>query len=66
MDKQINCCLCESKLDKDCVGINKKLLGRKVTRFLCMQCLAAHLDISEEDLYTKIREFKDQGCALFT
>lgn len=65
MEKPVKCCLCESKLDKDTIGLNKKLLGRKLTKFFCMDCLAAHIDISVEDLYAKIREFKDQGCTLF-
>jgi biotin operon repressor len=52
-------------LDKDTIGINKKLLGRKLTKFLCMNCLAANIDISVEDINAKIREFKDQGCTLF-
>jgi len=65
MEKPVKCCLCESKLDKDTIGLNKKLLGRKLIKFLCMDCLAAHIDISVEDLYVKIIEFKDQGCTLF-
>lgn len=65
MEKPVKCCLCESRLDKDTVGLNKKLLGRKLTKFFCMDCLAAHTDISVQDLYEKIRELKDQGCTLF-
>ena len=65
MEKQVKCCLCESRLDKDCIGINKKLLGRRITRFLCIKCLATHLDIDVEDIYARISEIKDQGCALF-
>ena len=65
MGKPIRCCLCENKLDKDAIGLNKKLLGEKLTKFLCIDCLAAHIDISVEDLYAKIRDFKDQDCALF-
>lgn len=65
MEKSVKCCLCESKLDKDTIGLNKKLFGKKLTKFFCMDCLAAHIDISVEDLYAKISEFKDQGCTLF-
>jgi hypothetical protein len=65
MEKSVKCCLCESKLDKVTIGLNKKFLGRKITKFLCIECLAAHIDISVEDLYEKIKEFKDQGCTLF-
>jgi hypothetical protein len=65
MPKATKCYLCESKLDKNAVGLNKKLLGIKLKRFLCVDCLATHLDVSTEDLYAKIIEFKDQGCTLF-
>lgn len=65
MEKLVKCRLCESKLDKDAIGLNKKLLGRKLTKFFCIDCLAAHIDISVEDLYAKISEFKEQGCTLF-
>ncbi len=59
------CYLCESKLDKDAIGLNKKLFDKSPSRFLCIDCLAAHLDVSAEDLKEKISEFKDQGCTLF-
>lgn len=65
MGKAVKCCLCERKLDKDTIGLNKKLFGKKLTKFFCIDCLSAHIDISVEDLYAKISEFKDQGCTLF-
>ncbi len=65
MKKLKKCYLCEAKLDKDAIGLNMKLLDKSLSRFLCGVCLAAHLDISEEDLRVKISEFKDQGCTLF-
>jgi uncharacterized protein YlaI len=65
MEKTKKCYLCEAKLDKDAIGLSKKLLGKNLSRFLCIDCLAAHLDVSAEDLVAKINEFKDQGCTLF-
>ena len=65
MEKLVKCYLCESNLDKNTIGLNKKFLGRKLTKFLCIDCLAAHIDISVEDLLAKIEEFKSQGCTLF-
>ena len=65
MGEVIKCCLCESKLDKNATGLNKKLLGKSLSRFFCIDCLAAHLDVSPEDLYVKINEYKDQGCTIF-
>ena len=54
-----------NNLDKDTIGINKKLLGEKVNRFYCMDCLAGYLDTNVGDLLEKIEEFKDEGCTLF-
>jgi uncharacterized protein YlaI len=65
MDKAKKCYLCETKLDKDAIGLNKKLLGKNLTRFMCIDCLASHLEVSAEDLVAKISEFKEQGCTLF-
>ena len=65
MEKVKKCYLCESKLDKDAIGLNKKLLDKNLSRFLCIECLAAHLDVSVENLNAKIGVFIDQGCTLF-
>jgi biotin operon repressor len=65
MRKTKKCYLCESNLDKDAIGLNKKLVDKSINQFLCIACLASHLDISEEDLREKIEEFKKQGCVLF-
>ena len=64
MDKE--CIACSKKqLDKDTLGINKKLLGKEITRFYCMDCLADYLGCTVEDLLEKIQEFKEEGCSLF-
>ena len=52
-------------LDKDTVGINKKMLGKDIKSFYCMDCLADYLGCSVEDLLEKIEEFKEEGCTLF-
>lgn len=65
MGKALKCCVCGSKLDKNAVGLNKKLLDKNLSRYFCIDCLAAHLDISAEALHAKISEFKEQGCTLF-
>lgn len=65
MDKAKKCYLCEAKLNKDAIGLNKKLLDKNLTRSMCIDCLAAHLEVTTEDLIAKISEFKEQGCTLF-
>ena len=65
MRKIVKCCICESELEKNTVGLNKKFCGRKLTKYYCMICLASHLDVSVEDLMEKVEDFKAQGCMLF-
>jgi len=63
---KINCISCgKNNLDKNTIGINKKMFGRNISKFYCMDCLAEYLNTSIEDLQEKIEEFKDGGCKLF-
>lgn len=65
-NKNINCVSCfKVKLDKDTIALNKKLLGKKIERFYCIDCLAVYLNTTVEELIDKIEEFKEEGCALF-
>ncbi len=60
------CLACgKKKLDKDTIGINKKLLGKGLKKFYCMDCLADFLGCTVGDLLEKIIEFKNEGCNLF-
>lgn len=60
------CVACgKTNLDKDTVGINQKLLGKNITNYYCMDCLADFLECTVEDLLDKIEEFKADGCTLF-
>jgi uncharacterized protein YlaI len=60
------CYVCEKPVTaKNEVGINKKLFGRKITKFYCYACLAEHLELEIDELLDKIEDFKSQGCALF-
>ena len=62
----IECVICGKKhLDKDTIGINKKLLGTRIDNFYCMDCLADHLECTVDELLDKIEEFKEEGCTLF-
>lgn len=60
-------CICcrKNNLDKDTIGINKKLLGTDVSTFYCMDCLADYLNTTVEEILEKIEEFREEGCALF-
>ena len=62
----VNCIICgKSDLNKDTLGINKKLLGENITNYYCLDCLAEYLECTVEELLDKIEEFKAEGCKLF-
>lgn len=64
--KKINCIACGTEeLSKNTIGINKKLLGTDIENFYCMDCLASYLNVTVEELFEKIEEFKEEGCKLF-
>jgi len=41
-------------------------LGRNLNKFMCLSCLADYIGCTIDDLKTKIEEFKNQGCTLFS
>lgn len=65
-ENRIDCIVCGKKeLSKNEIGLNKKLLGREVYVFYCLDCLAAELNLTVEKLLSAIENFKEQGCILF-
>ena len=61
-----NCYVCnKERLNKNEIGLTKKLLDMNTKRFFCIDCLAEFLDVDTEFLLVKIEEFKEQGCKLF-
>ena len=62
----IDCVICgKEHLEKDTIGINKKMLGENIDNFYCMDCLAEYLGCTVQELLDKIEEFKEEGCKLF-
>ena len=61
-----NCVMCgKEHLNKDTIGINKKLLGEDIENFYCLDCLAEYLGCTVDELLDKIEESKEDGCKLF-
>lgn len=61
-----SCIICgKQDLNKDTVGINKKLLGTEIKNYYCLDCLADYLECTVDELLDKIEEFKAEGCKLF-
>ena len=65
MAKQKTCIECGATLKKDEVALSRKMLGRTISEFRCIDCLAETLDCDSDDLVIKIQELKEQGCTLF-
>jgi uncharacterized protein YlaI len=64
--KQINCAYCDKEnLSKNEIGLNKKLIHRQIERMMCLTCLAAYFEMTEEKLKEMIERLKQQGCSLF-
>ena len=63
--KQKTCTDCGVALKKDEVALSKKMLGREIIKFYCIECIAVILGCEVDDLVVKIQEFKEQGCTLF-
>lgn len=60
------CLSCSKEInDKDTIALNRKMLGRGILNFFCIECLANYLGTNAEYLFDKIEEFKEQGCTLF-
>ncbi|MBR5871193.1 MAG: hypothetical protein IKZ09_09165 [Clostridia bacterium] len=60
-----NCKSCGRELDRDAIGLTKKLINRGATEFLCIPCLAKKFDMTEAECKTLIAHFRDAGCHLF-
>ena len=61
-----SCYVCgKEPLTKDEIGISRKRIDKKTSRFYCIPCLAEQFEITEEELLAKIEEFKAEGCTLF-
>jgi len=61
-----DCYACgKEEISKNEIGLNKKLLGRNIIKYFCIDCLASYLEITTDELLDKVKEFKSQGCKLF-
>ena len=56
---------CGQPVNRDEIGLTKKLINRGATRYLCFACMAARFDVTVDDLLRKVAEFKEMGCTLF-
>ena len=59
------CKNCRKELLNDEIAIYKRLINRGAVEFLCIECLAKHMEVEVSDIKEKIVHFKKIGCALF-
>ena len=59
------CATCGREIERDEIGLTKKLINRGAEKFFCLTCLAKSFSVSEELLKEKIEQFKRMGCTLF-
>ena len=62
---EYKCMVCGRKVDADMVGLNRKLFGKEIKKFYCLDCCSEYLETTNECLLTKIEEYKELGCTLF-
>ena len=62
----MNCKKCGNPVSSDEIGLNKKLINRGITEYLCGDCLAAHFKLTRDDLQKMADHFREMGCVLFT
>lgn len=61
------CPICgKMPLSRDEIGMTKKLIDKQAETFYCLPCLAKLIEADEAELVAKVREFKAEGCPLFT
>lgn len=60
-----HCFQCGKPLERDEIGLYKKLVNRGAREFLCKPCLAVRFKMTEADCDTLIAHFKEAGCSMF-
>ena len=64
--KNYICYVCgKNPIEKNEVGLTKKLIGSNPEHYYCLSCLAEYLEVTEDELVAKVEEFKEEGCKLF-
>lgn len=61
----MNCKECGRKLVNDEISVNRKMINRNATSFLCKSCIADYFGVDEAKIDKKIEQFKAYGCRLF-
>lgn len=60
-----HCKYCKKELLNDEIAIYKRLINRGAEEFMCIDCLAKHMEVEVSAIEEKIVQFKKMGCTLF-
>ena len=60
-----HCKDCKKELLNDEIAIYKRLINRGAEEFMCIDCLAKHMEVEVSAIEEKIVQFKKMGCTLF-
>ncbi|MDR2755753.1 MAG: hypothetical protein LBC20_08615, partial [Planctomycetaceae bacterium] len=65
---ECQCRLCGRSVDNDTIALNRKLIDRNLNKdeIVCLNCMAISLNRTVENLRTKIKQYRQEGCKLFT
>ena len=59
------CMSCGRELTPDDKGLHRKLHGKFGTGFMCIDCNAAHYNVTRRLLEQKIKQWREMGYGLF-
>lgn len=59
------CQKCSRRVTADEAALCKKLIGKNLTKYMCITCMAKYFEVSEKLLNEKIEQYKALGCTLF-
>ena len=59
------CGSCGEPLFADEIALSKKMLGRQIKTFFCLDCLAEYFGETAVDMRALIKDFRQAGCGLF-
>jgi predicted transcriptional regulator len=60
------CLKCHAPLSSDEIAIYRKLVNRGAAHCMCIDCLAAYMETTRQEIENLIRYYKESGqCTLF-
>ncbi|GHV07507.1 hypothetical protein FACS1894217_08460 [Clostridia bacterium] len=61
----MTCKDCGTEVTSTESALNRKLIARSLTEFMCMDCLAEYFRVDRAVLEQRVVFFRENGCGLF-